>query len=299
VAFFLELYQDHLALEKGLSVNTLRAYTSDVRAFTRFASERGIDDVSLVDGQLLRHYLNQLGRRGTRDALSATTRARKLSVLRGYFRFLEGDGLIPLDPSEELDMPKLGRRLPSVLSRSEVDRLLQAPDRAGPLGPRDRAFLELLYATGVRVSELIRISLHDLDQQHGFLRVRGKGDRERVVPVGRRALAAVRRYLREERPLLNRGRGERVLFLNWRGRPLSRMGAWKLIRKYGRIAGIAKPIGPHTFRHTFATHLLEGGADLRAVQALLGHADISTTEIYTHVADDHVRAAYRRAHPRA
>ena len=294
MAFFLELYQDHLALEKGLSANTLRAYLGDVGGFTRFASEAGVADAAAVDSGLVRRYMHRLHQ----GARSAPTLARKLSALRGYFRFLEGDGLIPTDPSSEIDLPKLGRRLPAVLSRAEVDRLTGATDCGRALGLRDRALLELLYATGVRVSELVRISLGDLDRREGFLLVRGKGDKERIVPVGRCALAAVERYLREERPRLNRGGGRRLLFLNCRGGPLSRMGAWKLIRKYARLAGIAKPVGPHTFRHSFATHLLEGGADLRAVQEMLGHADISTTQVYTHLDRTYLKQVHRSFHPR-
>ena len=294
MAFFLELYQDHLALEKGLSSNTLQAYLGDVRAFTRFAAGKGVEDAGGVDDALLRTYLRSLHR----ESRSASTLARKLSALRSYFRFLQADGLVEADPSQEIDLPRLGRRLPAVLSRSEVERLLRAVDPAHPLGLRDAAFLELLYATGVRVSELIRLTLGDLDLREGLLGVRGKGDKERIVPVGRRALESVRAYLRDERPRLNRGRGLRVLFLNWRGRPLSRMGAWKLIRKYARRAAISKPIGPHTFRHTFATHLLEGGADLRAVQEMLGHADISTTQVYTHLDRTYLKQVHRSFHPR-
>ena len=212
MAFFLELYADHLSLERGHSANTLQAYLGDVRAFTRFAARRGVAGAEGVDAPLLRRYLGELHR----QARSATTVARKLSALRGYFRFLERDGLIPRDPSLELDLPKLGRRLPSVLSRAEVERLLDAVDPSRPLGLRDRAFLELLYATGVRVSELIHLTLPDLDLRRGFAVVRGKGDKERLVPVGRSALAAVRRYLREERPKLQRGWGRQVVFLNFR-----------------------------------------------------------------------------------
>lgn len=294
MAFFLELYRDHLALEKGLSARTLEAYLSDVRAFTRYAAASGVDGAARVDGALLRGYLRGLHARALRTA----TLARKLSALRGYFRFLEGDGLVPADPTAEIDLPRRGRRLPAVLSVAEIERLLGAVDGRRPLGLRDRALLELLYATGVRVSELVGIALEDLDARQGLLIVRGKGDRERVVPVGRRALAAVGRYLREERPLLNRGRGLRALFLNRRGRPLSRMGAWKLVRGYARRAGVARPIGPHTFRHSFATHLLEGGADLRAVQEMLGHADISTTQVYTHLDRRYLKQVHRTFHPR-
>jgi integrase/recombinase XerD len=294
VAFFVELYQDHLALEKGLSANTLRAYLGDVRDFIRFLTEQCIEEAAAVDGACLRRYLRDLHRRSR----SATTQARKLSALRGYFGFLTADGLIPTDPSQEIELPKRGRRLPAVLSRAEVERLLSAVDPGSPLGERDRAFLELLYATGVRVSELIRLSLQDLDPREGFVVVRGKGDKERLVPVGRRALAAVAIYARQGRALLNRGHGRRILFLNWRGGPLSRMGAWKIIRKHARRAGISKPIGPHTFRHTFATHLLEGGADLRAVQEMLGHADISTTQIYTHLDRTYLKQVHRSFHPR-
>jgi integrase/recombinase XerD len=196
-----------------------------------------------------------------------------------------------------VELPKRARHLPAVLSRTEIDRLLDVVD-AAPLGLRDRAFLELLYATGVRVSELIGLALQDVDARAGFVAVRGKGDKERVVPVGRRALAALAAYVSDERPRLQRGRGRRFLFLNWRGGPLSRMGAWKIIRKHARRAGIAKPIGPHTFRHTFATHLLEGGADLRAVQEMLGHADISTTQIYTHLDRTYLKQVHKSFHPR-
>lgn len=292
--FFLELYQDHLELEKGLSANTLRAYLSDVRAFTVFLTERGVAEPGAVDGALLRRYLGELHRRSH----SPTTQARKLSSLRGYFRFLAADGLIAADPSEELDLPKRGRRLPAVLSRSEVERLLAATDPSRRLGLRDRAFLEMLYATGVRVSELIRLTFDDLDTAGGFVTVLGKGHKERVVPVGRRALEALDAYLREERPLLSRGKGRRALFLNRRGGALSRMGAWKIVRKHARRAGLSKPIGPHTFRHTFATHLLEGGADLRAVQEMLGHADISTTQIYTHLDRTYLKQVHKSFHPR-
>ncbi len=294
MAFFVELYQDHLALEKGLAANTLRAYLGDVRGFTLFLAETGIQEAAAVDGSCLRRYLRELHRRSR----SAATQARKLSALRGYFRFLAGDGLIPADPSQEVELTKRAWRLPAVLSRAEIERLLGAVDPAAPLGKRDRAFLEVLYATGVRVSELIRLSLQDVDPREGFVGVRGKGDKERLVPVGRRALAALESYLREERPLLQRGRGRRFLFLNWRGGPLSRMGAWKIIRKHARRAGISKPIGPHTFRHTFATHLLEGGADLRAVQEMLGHADISTTQIYTHLDRTYLKQVHKSFHPR-
>jgi integrase/recombinase XerD len=294
LSFFLELYRDHLALERGLAANTLQAYLGDVRAFTSFAKRQGVGEAEGVKAELLRSYLRSL--HGERH--SACTQARKLSALRGYFRFLEADGLIGSNPAGEIDFPRRGRRLPAVLSRGEIDRMLEAVNVALPLGLRDLAFLELLYATGVRVSELIFLRIEDLDPREAFLTVRGKGDKERLVPVGRRALRCVARYLRDERPRLNRGAGERILFLNWRGRPLSRMGAWKLIRKYARLAAISKPIGPHTFRHSFATHLLEGGADLRAVQEMLGHADISTTQIYTHLDRTYLKQIHRSFHPR-
>jgi integrase/recombinase XerD len=297
VPLFLELWRDHLELERGLSARTLEAYAGDVRDFAAFAAGTGVRDPERAGPDLLRRYLRGLRKRSR----SAATQARRLSALRSWFRFLEGEGLIPADPTQTLDRPRRGRPLPAVLTLAEVERILgsAASDSATPLGLRDHALLELLYATGVRISELLGAVLTDLDPRSAFLAVRGKGGRERVVPVGRRALAAVDRYLREARPQLGRGgAGRRVLFLSRRGRPLSRMGGWKIVQKHVRRAGIARPVGPHAFRHSFATHLLEGGADLRAVQEMLGHADVSTTQVYTHLDRTYLKQVHRSFHPR-
>jgi integrase/recombinase XerD len=231
--------------------------------------------------------------------LSPATIRRQVSACRTYFRFLIGDGHLVRDPSERLESPKRWRTLPTVLSQPEVERLLSAPSGDEPLAFRDRALLELAYAAGMRVSELVGISLQDIVFPDGLARVLGKGGKERLVPVGRRALGAVALYAREIRPLLDRGKGRGKLFLNARGTPLSRVGAWGIIRAMARRAGLSKRVTPHTLRHTFATHLLEGGADLRAVQEMLGHADLSTTQLYTHVDRDYLRSVHRRFHPRA
>jgi integrase/recombinase XerD len=297
VPLFLELWRDHLELERGLSPRTLAAYLGDVRDFAAFAGEAGVRAPERSGPDLLRRYLRALRTRSR----SPATQSRRLSALRSWFRFLEGEGLIAADPTQTLDRPRRGRPLPSVLTRAEVERVLAsaAAESSSPLGLRDQAFLELLYASGVRISELLGAGLGDLDARSAFLAVRGKGGRERVVPVGRRALAAVDRYLREARPLLaRRGAGRRILFLSRRGRPLSRMGGWKIVRKHVRRAGISRPVGPHAFRHSFATHLLEGGADLRAVQEMLGHADVSTTQVYTHLDRTYLKQVHRSFHPR-
>ena len=210
-----------------------------------------------------------------------------------------GEALAARDPSERIESPKLGRTLPSVLTVAEVERLLGAPNTDEPLAIRDRALLEFAYATGARVSELVGLRLQDVFYEEGLARVFGKGSKERVIPVGRRALGAVALYAREIRPTLDRGQGKGLVFLNARGTPLSRVGAWTVIKRAARTAGIAKRVTPHTLRHTFATHLLEGGADLRAVQEMLGHADLATTQLYTHVDRDYLRSVHKQFHPRA
>jgi integrase/recombinase XerD len=222
-----------------------------------------------------------------------------VSAVRGYFRFLLAEGLVVRDPSERLETPKRWRTLPEVLTVADVERLLAAPTLDEPLAFRDRALLELAYGAGLRVSEWITLGVRDLLLEDSLVRVFGKGSKERLVPIGRTAVGAVAVYLRELRPRLERGAGEGVLFLNARGEPLSRMGAWKILRKYVQAAGIEKHVSPHTLRHSFATHLLEGGADLRAVQEMLGHVDISTTQIYTHVDREYLRSVHRQFHPRA
>lgn len=294
-AFHLEAFRDYLGFERGLAPGTLRAYTSDLRRLVRFLRRRGIAAPGDVGPQDLREFVFWLKDRGLR----ATSIRRNVAAVRSYFRFLAAEGLLPADPSDRMESPGTWRKLPAVLSHTEVERLLEAPDPAHPLAARDRALLEFVYATGVRIGELIGVRLNDVDLEEGFVTVTGKGNKRRGIPVGRRARAAVETYLRETRPRLDRGESRGALFLSAAGRPLSRMGAWKIVGRHVRAAGIQKRVTPHTLRHTFATHLLQGGADLAAVQEMLGHADISTTQLYTQVDRQYLSEVHRKYHPRA
>ncbi len=292
--FHLRAFLDHLSLERGLSPRTLDAYGRDVGRMVAFLREQGVDRPGAATAAHLREYVYTLKDRG----LEPTSIRRNISSIRTYFAFLVAEGHVVADPSERLEAPKVWRRLPGVLSRDEVVRLLEAPDPTDPLYWRDRALLEFAYASGVRVSELITLKVRDVSIEEGFASVFGKGAKERLVPVGRSAIRALDVYLREVRPRLENGGGKGVVFLNARGRPLTRMGVWKILRKHVERAGITKRVSPHTLRHSFATHLLEGGADLAAVQEMLGHADISTTQIYTHVDREYLRDVHRKFHPR-
>jgi integrase/recombinase XerD len=293
-AFHLATFQDFLALEQGASPKTSEAYGRDLARFAVFAHLKGARQVQEVSAIILREYLYQLKDLG----LAPSSIRRNVSAVRTYFKFLLNEGLVVRDPSERLDTPKKWRTLPDVLSADEVTRLIEAPTLDEPMAFRDRAMLELAYGAGLRVSEWITLATKDIQYDEGVIRVFGKGAKERLVPIGRKAVAAVAIYERELRPRLERGAGEGVLFLNARGEPLTRMGAWKILRKYVERAGITKHVSPHTLRHSFATHLLEGGADLRAVQEMLGHADISTTQIYTHVDREYLRSVHQQFHPR-
>ena len=293
--FLLEPFRDYLALELGTSRLTVDAYERDVRRMAQYAAGRGIAGPAAVTAAHLREFLYTLKDLGQAPA----TIRRQVSALRTYYRFLVGEGHAARDPTERLESPKGWRSLPAVLTQPEVERLLAAPNTDEPIAVRDRALLELAYATGMRVSELVGATLQDILFEDGVARVLGKGRKERLVPVGRRALGAVALYAREIRPALDRGKGRGRLFLNARGTPLSRVGAWGIIRGAARRASIAKRVTPHTLRHTFATHLLEGGADLRAVQEMLGHADLSTTQLYTHLDREYLRSVHQRFHPRA
>lgn len=294
-AFYTERFDDYLALEQGASVQTSRAYKLDIARFVTYAKVKGASAPSEVGARMLREYVYHLKDLG----LSPASIRRNVSAVRSYFKFLVGEGHVVRDPSERLETPKRWRTLPEVLGVQEVEKLLAAPSLDEPLAFRDRAMLELAYGAGLRVSEWISLSVRDVMLSDHLVRVFGKGAKERLVPIGRRAIGAVAIYLRELRPNLEKGEGKGVLFLNARGQPLSRMGAWKILRKYVDQAGITKPVSPHTLRHSFATHLLEGGADLRAVQEMLGHVDISTTQIYTHVDREYLRTVHRQFHPRA
>ncbi len=297
MSFHLERFDDYLSFERGLSPRTLDAYGRDTARLEAFLAARGVTDPGTATPIDLREFTYHLRDQG----LAPTSIRRTLSGIRTYFGFLLEEGLIDADPTEQLEPPKIWRRLPDVLGRAEVERLLEAPDAGHRLYWRDRAILEFAYASGVRVSELTGVKVRDVDLEEGFATVHGKGSVERLVPVGGAAVRAIGTYLRELRGRLEggSGAGEGVLFLNARGGPLTRMGVWKILRKHVERAGITRKVTPHTLRHTFATHLLEGGADLAAVQEMLGHADISTTQIYTHVDRDYLRDVHRRYHPRS
>lgn len=292
--FQLEPFADYLAFERGLSERSVEAYGRDLARFVSFCVDTQVGGPQAVDTTTLREFIYTLKDSG----LAATSIRRAQSALRVYFEFLIGEGVLVEDPMERIESPKTTRRLPEVLSRSEAARLVEAPDESDRMYWRDRAMLELLYASGMRVSELTDLALQAVDLDESLLLVRGKGDRERIVPFGGTARRALMRYLRDVRPGLDRGRSGGRVFLNQRGRELSRQTVWSLVRSCAERAGIERRISPHTLRHSFATHLLEGGADLAAVQELLGHVDISTTQIYTHVDREYLRDVHRRHHPR-
>ncbi len=297
LAYRLERYLDYLNFERGLSPNTLEAYRRDLNKFIEFALRRGRDTPGTVQPDDVRAYVLHLSERG----LASASVCRARSSLRTYFSFLIEEGLLEEDPTEGLRSPRIGRTLPTVLSPHQMEALLEAPSMDSPGYWRDRAILEVLYVTGIRVSELIGLRISDLDLATGICTVFGKGSKERMIPLGIPACEALERYLREIRPgsHLGQGEGKGRIFLNSRGRPLSRTTVWSLVRNAAYAAGIKTKVSPHTLRHTFATHLLEGGADLVAVQELLGHADIGTTQIYTHVDLTYLRDVHRKYHPRS
>jgi len=291
-------FLDHLRVERELSVATLAAYGHDLAAFARFAAARNLTDLASIRPIHILDYLSVL----TGNALSARSQARALVAMRQLFRFLKMERLCETNPTEDVDLPRFGRPLPSFLTVAEVDLLLAAPDRRTDRGARDGTMLETLYATGLRVSELVKLRLPDINFEAGYLITVGKGGKQRLVPLGEAAVAALRSYVEGQRPhFLRPGRGANTdaLFLTRLGRRMTRQGFWKILGSYARAAGIRKEISPHKLRHSFATHMVERGADLRAVQSMLGHADIGTTEIYTHLSRAHLRTVYDRFHPRA
>jgi integrase/recombinase XerD len=287
-------YLDYARVERGLAANSISNYQRDLIHFCRFLSgggktfaDAGRDDV--------RAFLAALYGRG----MSAQSVARHLISLRNFFRFLAKEGRIQSDPTADVDAPKLEQRLPRYLSTDEVETLLGQPDISTPLGLRDKAMLEVLYATGMRVSELVRVRCSDFESSLGVVRCMGKGNKERLIPVGKSALRAVEAYWQGGRSTMCKNGQEPFLFLNRRGKPLTRVGFWKILAGYGRQAGFSVPLAPHLVRHSFATHLLERGADLRSIQLMLGHSDISTTQIYTHVLKQRLKQVYQTHHPRA
>ena len=287
-------FLNYLRVEKGLSDNTIQAYRRDMAKFAVFAGERKVG----VTGLRREHVVDFLGTLYRRN-LDSRSVARHLVTIRHFFRFLLLEGAIESDPAANIESPKFRQSLPEFLSVDEVDRLLRQPDKNDVVGIRDRAMIELMYSTGLRVSELCGLRVSDLQMEPGCLRCIGKGNKERLVPVGKRALEAVRDYLREARHAFSRGVASPYLFLNQKGHKLNRIAFWKILGEYGRKAGLRKSLTPHMLRHSFATHLLDRGADLRSVQMMLGHSDISTTQIYTHVVEERLKQVYKAHHPRA
>jgi len=290
-----EAFFDYLRVERGLATNTLLAYQTDLRQFFEFLVGRGIRSLSEVTGEVILQYLTSL----RTQLLTPRSIARKRSAIAMFHRFAQREQLTSHNPTENLESPKVRPALPRVLTIEEVDQLLAAPAPGEVAGVRDRAMLELMYAAGLRVSELINLKIDEVNLDIGFVRCFGKGGKERIVPIGRAAIMALRDYLSFARPKLDRGREPQMLFLTNRGNRFSREAFWRQIKAHARRAGIQKPVSPHTLRHSFATHLLERGADLRSIQEMLGHASIATTQIYTHVSRSRLREAYTKAHPRA
>ncbi len=293
--FLLERFAEYLELELGSSARTRDAYLRDLGLLATWASSRhNVQRAADLEAAHLREWVYEQKDQGR----APSTIKRRISALRTWYRFLLAEGVVKADPSEKLESPRGWRRLPDVLSVREVEQLIDAISLDDDLAFRDRALLELAYGAGLRVSEWCSLEVKDVLLDELVVRVFGKGGKERLVPIGRKAAGAVGMYLRELRPRLERGQGQNRLFLNSRGRPLQRMTAWTILKKIVERSGVTKPVTPHTLRHSFATHLLEGGADLRAVQEMLGHADISTTQLYTHVDREHLRQVHRQFHPR-
>jgi len=292
----LKKYLYFISLEKGVADNTQESYHHDLLSYGNFLASQGIDSFTQVHTSDISNFLLELSEIG----LTASTRKRYIASIRGLHKFLFASALTPSDISEKIELPKAGRKLPDTLTIEQVDLILQQPDVSTKIGLRDKAILELMYACGLRVSETINIKKRDLIFDAGIIRVFGKGSKERIVPIGHSAMHWINEYIIKSRSLLVKSHTtDDVLFLNVRGGKLSRMGIWKIVDKYVKLSGIKLNIHPHTFRHSFATHLLEGGADLRAVQEMLGHADISTTQIYTHIDRDFIKEVHRSFHPRA
>ena len=290
----IDSFIDYLAIECGLAANTQQAYRADLRKFAAYLAKRRRRDPAHVTTSLILGFLLDMKDRG----YSVATLARTLAAVKMFYRFLALEGVIERNVTTVLESPRIWRRLPSVLTPQEVDTFIAAPDERTPLGLRDKAALELLYATGVRASEVADLDIDSVHYDYGYLRCMGKGSKERIVPVGARALDLVRRYVFEARPLLLGGRPCAALLVSQKRRRLTRQTIWRVVKKHARLAGIRKNVSPHTLRHSFATHMLIGGADLRSVQEMLGHASIVTTQLYTHVDKDRLKEIHRRFHPR-
>jgi len=290
----IDSYLNYLLIEKGLSSNTLEAYSKDINRHIEFLKKNSIDDITGSDTAAILKYMIEL----RKDGLTSRSRSRHLVSLRGFYKFLVQEKVIRKDPTSVVDLPKTGLALPDVLSRDDLQALLHTPDFTTHRGIRDTAMLELLYAAGLRVSELVGLKLQNVNTEACFIRVFGKGSKERIVPIGQFAKDRIDSYIKTARPGLLKSTMSQYLFVARAGKPMTRQGFWKLLKRYASLAGIKKHVTPHSLRHSFASHLLEGGADLRSVQLMLGHADISTTQIYTHVAHDHLKHIHKKFHPR-
>ncbi|MGD9975369.1 MAG: site-specific tyrosine recombinase XerD [Desulfatirhabdiaceae bacterium] len=290
----IDVYINYLVVEKGLSAKTVESYSRDLARYATHLEKSGMAHFEDADADAILRHLIQLREAG----ISARSRARHLVSIRGFYRFLIQEQHIGHDPTRQIDFPKTGLHLPDSLSVAEIDQLLRIPDTHIPTGARNAAMMELMYAAGLRVSELIDLKAHDVNIEACFVRTTGKGAKERVVPIGERAKVTVEYYLNVMRPVLLSGRTSPFLFIARAGQPMTRQGFWKIIQKYAKSAGIQKKITPHSLRHSFASHLVEGGADLRSVQIMLGHSDITTTQIYTHVARDRLKKVHDTFHPR-
>ena len=287
-------YLNFLAVEKGISLNTLEAYSRDLNRFVEFVEQAGVKDIREISSDNVISFLGNLKGGG----LATSSINRSLAAIRGFYRYLLTENIIDENPVANIELAKVWMHLPDTLSREEMAILLRKPGTKTPLAVRDTAMLELLYATGIRVSELISLSMSNINWQAGYLIVVGKGNKERIVPIGRTAFDCLNRYVKDSRRRLSKGKSVNTIFLNRSGTGLTRQGFWKIVKKYVRRLGLRKKVYPHTFRHSFATHLLEGGADLRSVQVMLGHADISTTQIYTHITRERLKEIHRKYHPR-
>lgn len=291
----IQQFLTYLTVERGLAQNTIISYALDLKQFKNFCHRRHVVQVSQVERNIVLNYLLELKKTGR----SPATISRHMAALKAFCRFLVDEQLLDKDPTANLESPGLPKKLPGVLSQEEIDLLLEQPRVGNTAGLRDKAMLELMYATGMRVSELLALDLDQVDCEQGYVRCLGKGSKERIIPVGKIAINFLSAYLGRGRPKILAGKKASALFLNMRGQRLTRQGFWKIIKKYALDAGITKTITPHTLRHSFATHLLENGADLRALQEMLGHADIATTQIYTHLTQSKLREVYNKHHPRA
>jgi integrase/recombinase XerD len=291
-------FLSYLELERGLSRNTLNAYRTDLLQYGEYLEAHAADPLTVRPADVA-EFLAELATGNGRPPCASSTIHRKAACLRSFYKHLRREELIDTDPTAALSAPRRSKKLPQVLNYAEVKRLLLSPRGDSPAVRRDRALLEVMYACGLRASETIGLELSDIDLRQGFLRARGKGSKERLVPLGRQAIAALNAYIRDGRPRLVGERAEPKLFVNFRGGPLTRQGLYKIVQRHARAAGLAGRMSPHTLRHSFATHLLSGGCDLRAVQEMLGHADISTTQMYTHLSGAQLKDVYFRAHPRA